>query len=106
MRFPAVTADFRGQPVSLPGRWMIDFRSCKLLWKLPEEYGLLCESNPARSDGIQFHLQRSSIMAEDTRRRPLKKLAKRIQTARVNILERRIDRLSKRKTRVQKRAEK
>ncbi|HEY2827429.1 MAG TPA: hypothetical protein VGJ04_07490 [Pirellulales bacterium] len=44
-------------------------------------------------------------MAEDTRRRPLKKLAKRIQKARVNILERRIGRLTKRKTRVQKRAE-
>jgi hypothetical protein len=44
-------------------------------------------------------------MAEDTRRRPLKKLAKRIQQGRVNMIERRIDRLTKRKTRVQKRAE-
>ena len=44
-------------------------------------------------------------MAEETRRRPLKKLVKRIQKARVNMLERRIGRLSKRKARVQKRSE-
>jgi hypothetical protein len=44
-------------------------------------------------------------MAENSRRRPLKKLAKRIQTARVKMIDRRIDRLTKRKTRVQKRAE-
>ncbi len=44
-------------------------------------------------------------MTENTRRRPLKKLAKRIQKARVNILERRIKRLSNRKARVQKRAD-
>jgi hypothetical protein len=43
-------------------------------------------------------------MAE-SRRRPLKKLVKRIQTGRVKLLERRINRLTTRKARVQKRAE-
>ena len=44
-------------------------------------------------------------MADDTRRRPLKKLVKRIQQGRVKLLERRIEGLTKRKARVQKRAE-
>jgi hypothetical protein len=44
-------------------------------------------------------------MPESTRRRPLKKLVKRIQKGRVNLIERRIERLSKRKARVQKRSE-
>jgi hypothetical protein len=44
-------------------------------------------------------------MAEDTRRRPLKKLVKRIQTGRAKMIDRRINRLTKRKARVQKRSE-
>jgi hypothetical protein len=44
-------------------------------------------------------------MAERQPRRPLKKLVKRIQKGRVNLIERRIERLTKRKARVQKRAE-
>ncbi|HTQ38796.1 MAG TPA: hypothetical protein VMJ32_07195 [Pirellulales bacterium] len=44
-------------------------------------------------------------MPEETRRRPLKKLVKRIQKGRVNLIERRINRLTKRKARVQKRSE-
>jgi hypothetical protein len=43
-------------------------------------------------------------MAETTRRRPLKKLVKKVQTARANSLERRAEVLKKRATRVRKRA--
>ncbi|HZZ30254.1 MAG TPA: hypothetical protein VFE46_19805 [Pirellulales bacterium] len=43
-------------------------------------------------------------MPEGARRRPLKKLVKRIQKGRVNLIEGRINRLSKRKARVQRRA--
>ena len=68
-------------------------------------WSTLRSSEPDRSTGSSFPRERSLIMAEETRRRPLKKLAKRIQKARVNILERRIKRLSNRKARVQKRAD-
>jgi hypothetical protein len=43
-------------------------------------------------------------MAETIRRRPLKKLVKKVQTARANSLERRSERLKKRAPRVRRRA--
>ena len=45
-------------------------------------------------------------MAETKRRRPLKKLVKKVQTARANSLERRSDRLKTRAARVRKCASK
>ena len=44
-------------------------------------------------------------MAETKRRRPLKRLVKKIQTARANSLERRAGRLQKRAARVRRRSE-
>jgi hypothetical protein len=44
-------------------------------------------------------------MAKTKRRRPLRNLVKKVQTARANMLERRSDRLKKRAGRVRRRAE-